>query len=357
MKRAFMLLLLSIFLIGVFGALAAEYPLNFTDGLSVEHTLEKPVEGIIVMNGDALEAVAMIGSGDKVIGLSDSATKKKYLAPDIKTKQSVGKWNEPDYEMIGELARDGQNIALITYSYPGKSYGAEAYAKKLEDFPNVMVVALDFYKPDTMISDMETLGKVLDKEDKAADYVNWFNEMQSNVKQAVSGMDKPKVYVEWNTKGELSTLGNGSGFDGVLQLANGFNIARNVEGEYPKIGWEWVITQKPEVIIKRQTQPSDKTEMGWEPEPSQDSVALDGVISEILGRAGASGLPAAKSKRIYLIDWDVMNGLDQVVGLTYLAKLLHPQADLNPEDVHKEYLERLGLEYPEGKIFVYPETN
>lgn len=354
MKRTFLLLMLSIFLASSYGVICAEYPLSFTDALPKDHTLDSPVDGVIVMNGDALEAVAMIGAADKIIGLSDSALKKSYLAPDLKTKQAVGKWNEPDYEMIGELARDGQNIVLITYSYPDKPYGAAAFADKLKDFPNVNVVALDFYKPDTMISDMETLGKTLDKEDEAAEYVNWYNEKRSDVLQSVSGMTKPKVYVEWNTKGDLSTLGNGSGFDGVLKLANGFNIAKNVEGEYPKIGWEWVISQKPEVIIKRQTQPTDKTEMGWKPAPSQDSVALEGVISEIMGRAGASGLPAAKSQKIYIIDWDVMNGLDQVVGLTYLAKLLHPEADLNPEEVHREYMQSLGIEYPEGKIFVYP---
>jgi iron complex transport system substrate-binding protein len=357
MKRTFMLLLLSIFLMGIYGAIGVEYPLSFTDAAARNITLDSPVDGIIVMNGDALEAVAMIGTADKIIGLSDSALKKRYLAPDLKTKQVVGKWNEPDYEMIGELARDGQKIALITYGYPDKPYGAAAFADKLKDFPNVVVVALDFYKPDTIISDIATLGNILGKEAEADEYVNWYNEKRSSVEQAVSGMTKPKVYAEWNTKGDLSTLGNGSGFDGVLQLANAFNIARNVEGEYPKIGWEWVITQKPEVIIKRQTQPTDKTEMGWKPAPSQDSVALESVINEILGRAGASGLPAAKSNKIYIIDWDVMNGLDQVVGLTYLAKLLHPEADLNPEEVHKEYLQHLGLEYPGGRIFVYPELN
>lgn len=357
MNRTFMLLFLSILLVSSSAVIGSEYPLNFTDALPKNHTLDSPVDGVIVMNGDALEAVAMVGAADKIIGLSDSALKKSYLVPDLKTKQAVGKWNEPDYEMIGELARDGQNIVLITYSYPDKPYGADAFADKLKDFPNVDVVALDFYKPETMISDIDTLGKILDKEDEAAEYVNWYNEKRSNVEQAVSGLSKPKVYVEWNTKGDLSTLGKGSGFDGVLQLANGFNIGRNVEGEYPKIGWEWVISQKPDVIIKRQTQPTDKAEMGWKPAPSQDSVMLEGVINEILGRAGASGLPAAKSNKIYIIDWDVMNGLDQVVGLTYLAMLLHPEADLNPEEVHREYLQRLGLEYPEGNIFVYPETN
>ncbi|MDM7935729.1 MAG: hypothetical protein QUS08_10115 [Methanothrix sp.] len=53
-----------------------------------------------------------------------------------------------------------------------------------------------------------------------------------------------------------------------------------------------------------------------------------------------------KSGRVYIIDWDLLNGLDQVVGPTYLAELLHPDADLDPVSVH--------MKYPEGRTFVYP---
>lgn len=95
--------------------------------------------------------------------------------------------------------------------------------------------------------------------------------------------------------------------------------------------------------------------MGWSSGPSQEPVKLESVINEILARPGSSSISAVKSGRVYIIDWDVLNGLDQVVGITYLAELLHPDADLDPVSTHREYLERLGLEYPEGRTFVYPE--
>ena len=75
----------------------------------------------------------------------------------------------------------------------------------------------------------------------------------------------------------------------------------------------------------------------------------------LMERSGASRIKAAKSDRIYFMDWDIMNGLDQVVGATYLAKVLHPKADLNPEGVYSEYQKRIGLEYPDGRTMVYPE--
>jgi iron complex transport system substrate-binding protein len=352
-------LLLVLFLMGPLQSMGADYPLTITDSAGREIALPMPVERIIVLNSDAAEAVVMLGAADKVVGVSDTVQKKGYYFPTLKGKQSVGKWNTPDYEMIGEIAKGSEDavvpdIIVIGYTYPDKPYGIFSVAKSLAPFGNITAVGLDFFKPENMTREVQLLGQILGKEAEAQDYIDWYNSRSSQVEQAVEGKNKPKVFVEWSTTGDLSTLGPGSGFDQVLKMANGFNVAKNLKDAYPKVGWEWVVTQSPEVIIKRQTQPSDQKEMGWKGGISQDTTRLKALRNEILGRAGTSALPAAKSDRIYVVDWDVMNGLDQVVGLTYLAEMLHPEADLNPEEVHGEYLQRLGLEYPAGRVFVYP---
>ncbi len=343
-------------------AWAADFPLTITDSAGRNITISEPVERVIVLSSDAAEAVVMLGAADKVVGVSDTVQKKGYYFPTLAKKQNVGKWNLPDYEMIGELARGGKDsiapdIVVIGYSYPDKSYGIFGVEKGLAPFKDIKAVALDFFKPENMTREMETLGKILDKEDEARDYINWYDEENSRVKKAVEGLNMPKVYAEWGSTPDLSTLGAGSGFDQVLSVANGYNIAKKLGDAYPKVGWEWVITQNPEVIIKRQTQSSGQTEIGWQSEPSQDTVKLQAVRNELRARSGANGISAVKSGKVYIMDWDVLNGLDQVVGITYLAKLLHPEADLDPVSVHREYLKRLGLVYPEGRTFVYPELD
>lgn len=341
-------------------AWAAEYPLTITDTAGREVTFTQPIERIIVTSSDAAEAVVMLGAADKVVGISETVKNKGYYFPDLKDKQGVGKWNALDYEMIGEIASDGEDtvvpdIVVIGYSYPDKSYGIFGLEKGLEPFENIKAVALEFTKPENITREMETLGKILDKESEASDYINWYDEEISRAEKAVEGQNMPRVYAEWSSATDLSTLGAGSGFDQVLSVANGYNIAKELGDAYPKVGWEWVITQNPEVIIKRQTQSSDQKEIGWQSGPSQDTVKLQAVRNELLARSGASGISAVKSDKVYIMDWDVLNGLDQVVGITYLAKLLHPEADLDPVNVHKDYLKRLGLVYPEGRTFVYPE--
>jgi iron complex transport system substrate-binding protein len=339
---------------------AADYPLSITDSAGREVTFPMPVERIIVLNSDAAEAVVMLGAADKVVGVSDTVQKKGYYFPLLKGKQSIGKWNQPDYELIGELAKgDEENIApdivVIGYSYPDKPYGIFGVEKGLAPFKEIKAIALEFIKPENMTREIETLGKILDEENKAQDYINWYDKKRSAVETAVDGLNKPKVYAEWSSTSDLSTLGAGSGFDQVLSVANGYNIAKKLGDAYPKVGWEWVITQNPEVIIKRQTQSSDQEQIGWKAEPSQDTVKLQTVRNELLARSGAGGISAVKADKVFVMDWDVLNGLDQVVGITYLAKLLHPEADLDPVSVHKEYLQLLGLEYPEGRTFIYPE--
>jgi iron complex transport system substrate-binding protein len=341
-------------------AWGADFPLSITDSAGRELTFSEPVERIIVLSSDSAEAVVMLGAADKIVGISDSVKNKGYYFPSLKNKQSVGKWNAPDYEMIGQIAKGSEDnivpdIIVIGYSYPDKSYGIFGVEKGLAPFKEIKAVALDFYKPENMTREIELLGKILGKEDAAADYVNWYNEKISQVEKATENENMPKVYAEWSSTGDLSTLGAGSGFDGVLSAARGYNIARKLSDTYPKIGWEWVISQNPEVIIKRQTQSSDQSQIGWQSGPSTDTVKLEAARNEILARSGASGVAAVKSGKVYVMDWDVLNGLDQVVGITYLAKLLHPDVDLDPVSMHKEYLKRLGLDYPEGRTFVYPE--
>lgn len=339
---------------------AAEYPLTITDSAGREVTFDQPIERVIVTSSDAAEAVVMLGAADKVVGISDTVKNKGYYFPDIKGKQSVGKWNALDYEMIGAIASDGEDtivpdIVVIGYSYPDKSYGINAMEKELEPFQNIKAVALEFTKPENMSREIEVLGQILGKEKQASDYISWYDDKIDSVKDIVEGLNMPRVYVEWSSTADLATLGSGSGFDQVLSAARGYNIASGLEEDYPKVGWEWVVSENPEIIIRRQTQSSGQTQIGWEAEPSADTAKLQSVRDEILARSGSSGISAVKDDRVYIMDWDVLNGMDQVVGINYLAKLLHPEVDLDPVEVHREYLARLGLEYPDERTLIYPE--
>jgi len=68
--------LLLLILLGAFAASGADYPLTITDSAGRELTFTVPVERVIVLNSDAAEAVTMLGATDKVVGVSDTVTKR-----------------------------------------------------------------------------------------------------------------------------------------------------------------------------------------------------------------------------------------------------------------------------------------
>ncbi len=340
----------------------SDYLKKIVDNAGREITIQNPVQRIIANNGDAVEAIIMLGEGDKIVAVSDTVKQKSsYYFPMLKNVPSVGTFNKLDYEMIGAIAKGSDetiapDIVFIGYSYPGKAYGIDAHAKALAPFENITCIGLDFFYPENMTSDMEKLGIILNKEAEAKEYIDWYNEKASNIKEAVKDTSMPMIYVEWTSKGDdLSGMGPTSGAGQMVKAVNAYNIFNGLTDGYPKIGWEYIISKKPDIIIKRQSTASDAKALGWEAPPSSESIKLESAVQEIMGRTAANTVPAVKNGKVYVFNWDFMAGPDQIVGLTYLAKVIHPEANLDPESVYKEYLKKIGLEYPEGRIFVYPE--
>lgn len=366
--KVWLVLALCISLIVMSSAMASEgsdsgYSRKIVDSAGREVTIPEKVNRIIVNNGDAAEAIILLGEGDKIVAVSETVKQKaSYYFPMLKDKPSIGTFNKLDYEMIGEIAKGSgdtiePDIIFIGYSYPGKAYGIQAHADALAPFGNLTCIGLDFFYPENMTAEMEKLGVILNKEAEAAEYVRWYNDRLSDIKRAVEGTSMPRTYVEWTAKGnDLTGMGPTSGAGQMVRAANAYNIFSGLSEGYPKVDWEYIVSEKPDIIIKRQTTSSDAKALGWEAPPSEDSVKLENTVQEIMNRPAASDVPAVKNGKVYVFDWDFMAGPDQIAGLTYLAKVLHPDVDLDPESVYREYLERLGLDYPEGRIFYYPEV-
>jgi iron complex transport system substrate-binding protein len=355
-------LILSLLLIGLnVGVAASEevagYPREIVDSAGRTIVLQMPTERIIVLNSDAAEAVNILGASDKIVGVVDTIKKKADYFPNLLDKQSIGKWNAPDYEMIGEIARSGDsvrpNIIVICYTYPDKPYGVNAVEKGLAPFEGVAVVGLDFYKPENMTREIALLGSILGREDAAANYIGWYEEKTGSVRNAVDGLSMPKVYLERTSTGgigALDTYGSGSGLNDLARIAGGYNIAKGLTENSPKVPWEWVVTKNPDIIIRIQSAET----IGWPKPPSKESVSLASIRNEILNRPGASSVSAVKNDRVYVVYWDMCYGMDSVVGLTALAKLFHPQTSLDPKEVYSEYLARIGLKYPDNREMTYP---
>jgi iron complex transport system substrate-binding protein len=331
----------------------AGYPRTITDSAGRTVTVTMPVSRIIVLNSDAAEAVEMLGAGDEIVGVTDAISGKPALFPELVDCEVVGTWKEFDYEQIGTLAMGGSDqivpdIVVIGYTYPDLPYGIYSVEAGLAPFEKINAVGLDLYKQEILKDEIRTLGVLLGREDEAEAYCKWCDEKEDEVKSAVEGLDAPRVYIESSSKGgigSLSSYGNGSALNDLCRIAGGENIGSDLV-EYPKVEWEWVVSENPDVILKIKS----ISDLGW-----SDVSELEAEREEIMTRPGAEEISAVQNGKVYVCYWSMHFGLDSVVGLTYWARIFHPEVDLDPEMVHQEYLALLDFEYPRERVFVYPE--
>jgi iron complex transport system substrate-binding protein len=343
-------------------AWAADYPLTITDSTGRNVTFQMPVERIIVLNSNVAEALEALGAGDKIVGVVDTVQKLSWYFPDLKNKELVGKWSAPDYEAIAQIAKGTEdritpNIVIMGYAsgtYSGKSYGVDAVSEGLKSFPEITILALDCYKEATLDEDLAKLGMILGKEENAEKLIAWRKAKKDDVTNAVSRLSKPKVYAEGTLS--LKTNGAPSEINKNIELAGGSNIYGSSNQESFTTSWEDVITKNPDIILRLK---SDDM-MGWGASPSLESISAQTVRNEILSRTGGTAISAIKppkdeDKKVWIVWYNMIFGPDNVVGLTYMAKLYHPEIDLDPVSVHKEWLDFIGVKYPEKRTFVYPE--
>ena len=347
-KTPFVLIIALVAFLSLGAANGADYPLAVTDSAGRSVTIEAPVEKIVVMNSDAADAASILGDAGKIAGSVDISYKAHYFTEFSADWETVGTWREFNYEKIAELARDdGGEIrdGTLVICYANKAAEME---ENLAPFEKIDILGLDLYNAETLEEEMAVLGKALDREAEAQMYNTWVGEKKEAVAEAVAGLARPKVYVEGGSASDLGALwtyGRGSSVDDMISLAGGENVIDSYE-QNPKVEWETVLASMPEVMIKV---PAAINSLGW-----SETAEMEAFVREMEGRPGASSIPAVEDGRAYVIFRDITLGTGAVVGLTYWARMIHPETDLDPVGVYREYLGMRGLSYPEDAFFVLP---
>ena len=307
-------------------------------GRSLEVRL--PVKKLVVLTSDALEMVRALGAKDCVVGITDGIPKEPLFWPELKDKPVVGGWSEANYELIAELNPD---LVICYGRWPGPDL-----EKKLEPF-GVKVVRLDFYKIPFLSKEIGTLGRILQKEEKAQQLAGWYREKLRLIKKRTKNIGKsPNVYIESYTK--YHSVGPGSGAHEMCVLAGGHNIAAGSSVPYPRVTPEWVLAKKPDIIVKATSRSNCYS--------ITDHGPLRNIRKKIMARPTWDNIRAVQDGKVYVMASDIWTGPRAIVGISYMAKWFHPDLykDFDPEALHREYLERFqGVKY-QG-VYVYPNEN
>ena len=300
-------------------------------------TVKKPIKRIIGLNSNVPEALRTVKSKEKIVGITKFTAAKKEFFPEISKLPIV---ETKDIEQILSLNPDivigyGSDLTKFTIDLEDKLKGT-----------NIILVRLDFNRPETQIEDIKKLGYIIDKKNEAEEFTDFYERYIDTVKERVDGLsedEKPRIYLEtWNP---YQAYTQGTGPHKVCIMAGGINIAADLPGGYAKVDPEWVMVQNPDIIIKTVF----KECYGFD-DPSE----LKAIRDEIMNRPELANVVAVKSEKVYCTDKQA-TFIRHFVGVVYMAKWFHPElfADLDPKAINKEYLERFqGIPY--RGIYVYP---
>jgi iron complex transport system substrate-binding protein len=260
----------------------------------------------------------------------------------------VGTWKEVDWEEVVTLDPD------LVIAYATGTINAHLAAEKLEPF-GITVVGLYLYptvKYDQILEEIEKLGKLLEREEEAKRYIDWHDDYEARVEAFVEGKEKPDIFATYTAgaigKTEIKSYGKGTIDYLLCEKAGGRIITENYTISYPVVDAEWVLTQNPDIVIMK----CGNVFGGWS---TEDEPAA--LVKQLLEGKSWETMNATKNKQVYALPWSITNGFEHIYGVVLLAKIFHPEFDIEPAEVYREFLEDfMRLDYPEGEVnvLVYP---
>jgi iron complex transport system substrate-binding protein len=317
---------------------AEDQGVRVTDATGHEVLVKRNPMRVVTLNKNAAELLRLMGVIDRVVGVSDWIPKNPDYWPELAGARNVGKFNAPDEEAIAALKPD---LVLCYQNSPGPGFDEKMRAA------GIQVLRLELYRITALPRDVEGLGRIFGREDKAREYLDWLKvRMDEVARRVAASKSRPDVYIEGYS--DFAACGNSSGMHERLEFAGGRNISEAMQPANTPVSPEWVLERQPWAVIKMSSQNGCYTHDG--PEGMVDQRA------SLLARTGWAKTPAGKAGRVFLMTTDVTSGAASVVGIAWIAKWLHPDtcSDLDPNQWHREFIERFQGR-PWRGVYVHPE--
>jgi iron complex transport system substrate-binding protein len=333
-------------------------------------TLHLPIESVVIADSPCMNAFAAVAGNDflsYITGL-DSGLAKYYPAlyeayardhPKIKDLSQIGNIDTSTFSEETVISLHPDVLILPLWA---KEYDMLPNMEQLEK-AGIPVVFVDFYMNpyigDNYQKSVSILGKLLGKEERAKEIVDYYNEQVDivyNKLKTVSG-PKPTVYFEKSVTGPsgYESTASHAGWALSVEAAGGSNIADGMVKDYGEINPEYLIKADPDIIILEGFSYSDEVSgaarTGFDVNLTNE--AKRRIIEGYVNRAGWSDLKAVKDGKLCVVDGDIATGIDNFFVLQLLAKAFYPDEfeDLSPIENFREFYDRFMPISPDGTWF------
>ena len=332
--------------------------ITITDIIGRKVTLSLPVKRIAYFHPSTADALLILNAWDLVVGkngwpldqeIFPNLDKIKPITPAM----AMG-YTSIDIETLLGLKPD----LLILEHFPIP--GLDELLADLKGIIPVIVVGTGDYS--TINNSFEILGKLLNREAEAEEFIAWSDGLITNISDKLKGLrDKEKTRFFFrmglSADGDITTgTDQLSSLAGINRLAGGINIAGGLEAQG---GWvrnvdpEWLTMQDYDVLIIRDLVPN-----GF-----GHNVRDTEVVKQ--HRAKVMALPAfekskpVRNNRVFMVIESFLASPLSIVSFAYFAKAFHPGLfiDMNPEIYLQEYYSRFlrtDIKVEKG-VFFYPK--
>ena len=334
-----------ILLIGIFQFSSTEeqsedsenFLIEVTDSNGVVHQFESMPQRVAVANTFAASAMRMIDVDPSiVVGVSgdfyDDELWPEYSDTPI-VQQSAH--SEIDFEALFDVRPD----IYIVFATNGM-VDTGAIRDKLEPV-GINVVALDFYKYDSLRDEFNVLADIFGKQDELRLLFDEFDQIESVVNDRISNLnssEKPLIVMEHHaslTRDPVVLTGTSQWTD-MIEKAGANNHFAELPGHTTHVDMEAILDANPDVIMFD----GITFDIGFNAfdEEGKCQTHFD-FISE---RPGFDNMTAIQENRMFIMSGEFAGPM-MIHGLPTLAKLLHP--DLFSDFDSDSYLDNYFTKY------------
>lgn len=301
-------------------ALWAGRELTITDSLGRIVTIPARAERILSLQPEVTRIIVALGAGERLVGLDYFLRRDDHLFRIIYPSQAkLPVVSKPDDTVNKEAI-----IALkpdVVFASPSELLVPDSIERAL-GIPVVALSSLGSFK--NLLQEIELVGRVAAREERASELVSFFRENVNAITQALgansSSQPKPQVYLTF-----WSSLLRTPVFYEPVAVAGGLNVAEGILPTHAGspgavVTIEQIIKWDPDIILVHGNYP-----------PQERRV----TVEQILGDGRLNSVRAVKNSRVFYTFgyWYWWDPAEVLVEAFYLAKLFHPDkfADLDLE--------------------------
>ena len=288
------------------------------DSNGVDYAFDSSPQRVALTNTYAATVLKMLDVDPEVVVGVSGDFDNDDLWPEFASVARVQ--NSAHSEIDFEALLDARPDVYIVFATNGM-VDTEAIRHKLNPV-GIHVLALDFYKYDSLRYEIGVLADVFDRRDAAEQLFEDFDTIEAMVDQrvqAISDEDRPEVVMEHHaslTRDPVVLTGTSQWTD-LIQMAGATNVFADLPGHTTHVDMEAIIDANPEVLMFD----GITFEIGYDRYDPDDKCSTH--MQAVRDRPGFDGMQAITDDRMLILSGEFAGPM-MVYGLPTLAKHFHP---------------------------------